>query len=91
MFGISIWEFLIIGFIAILVIPVRDWPDVARFGARTIRQIREMIWKITDAAEEIKEQLDIEKPIAELSQQTMDDVMECFREPIKKPKRQRKK
>ncbi|MCL2369448.1 MAG: twin-arginine translocase TatA/TatE family subunit [Alphaproteobacteria bacterium] len=89
MFGISIWEFLIIGIVAILVIPVRDWPDVARFIARAIKQIREMVWKLTDAAEDIKEQLDIEKPIAELTQKTMDDVAACFREPIEKTKKKK--
>jgi len=84
MFGISAGEFLVILVIAIAVIPAKHWPDVARTGARTIKFIREIIWKITDAAEEIKEQIELEKPIAELSQKTMDDVMSAFVSPKKK-------
>jgi len=89
MFGISIGEFLIIAVIAIAVIPAKNWPDVARAAARAIKFVREVIWKITDAAEEIKEQIELDKPIAELSRQTMEDVMGAFR--TKKPTRSRKK
>ncbi|MCL1785685.1 MAG: hypothetical protein FWG39_00855 [Alphaproteobacteria bacterium] len=84
MFGISVGEFLLILVIAIAVIPVRNWPDVARAAARAVKFVREIIWKITDAAEEIKEQIELEKPISELSQKTMDDMMSAFRAPKKK-------
>ena len=79
MFGISIGEFLIILVVAIAVIPVKNWPDVARAAAQVIRFVRGIVWKITDAAEKIKEQIELEKPIAELSKKTMDDVMSAFR------------
>ncbi|MCL2017752.1 MAG: hypothetical protein FWG80_03215 [Alphaproteobacteria bacterium] len=91
MFGINIGEFLIILIIAIVVIPAKDWPDVARAAARLVKFIREIIWKITDTAEEIKEQIELEKPIAELSKKTMEDVMSVFRVPEPKKKKATKK
>ena len=63
MFGISWAEFLIVLLVAVIVIPARMWPDVARFFARAIKFVRGVIWKITDASEKIKEQIDLEKPI----------------------------
>jgi len=89
MFGISVGEFLIILIVAIAVIPAKSWPDVARMAARAVKFVRELIWKITDAAEEIKEQIELEQPITELTQKTMDDVMSAFRAP--KPKIKKKK
>jgi Sec-independent protein translocase protein TatA len=88
MFGISPGEFLLILVIAIAVIPAKNWPDVARAAARAVKFVRELVWKITDAAEDIKEQIDLEKPITELTQKTMDDVMSAFASPKKsKPKK----
>ena len=58
MFGISWAEFLVILVVGIVVIPARMWPDVARFLARAITFVRKMIWKITDASEQIKNQID---------------------------------
>jgi len=86
MFGISIGEFLLILIVAVAVIPAKNWPDVARAAAKLVKFIREIIWKISDATEQIKEQIDLEKPIAELSQKTMDDVMSAFSSPKAKKK-----
>lgn len=51
------------------------WPDVARFLARTVNAIRKIIWKITDVSENLKQQIELEKPIDELIQNTTDDVL----------------
>ena len=48
MFGISWTEFLVILLVAVCVVPARYWPDVARFFARAVKYIRNLIWKITD-------------------------------------------
>ena len=66
MFGISWAEFLVILLVAVVVIPARMWPDVARFLARVITFVRKMIWKITDASEQIRQQIDLEKPIDDI-------------------------
>ncbi|MCL1902416.1 MAG: hypothetical protein FWG18_02180 [Alphaproteobacteria bacterium] len=89
MFGISGGEFLLILVIAIVVIPAKNWPDVARTAARIVKNIREIIWKITDATEEIKEQIEREAPIDKLTQKTVDDVMSVFASP--KPKKTKSK
>ncbi|MCL2538663.1 MAG: hypothetical protein FWE52_04300 [Alphaproteobacteria bacterium] len=91
MFGISMAEFLIILVVAIAVIPAKDWPAVARFLARSVKFIRDLIWKISDSADKIREQIDLEKPIDELSKQTMNDVMDAFRVPMKKTKSKKAK
>jgi len=91
MFGISTGEFLIILVVAIAVIPAKNWPDVARAVARAVKFVRELVWKITDAAEEIKEQIELEQPIAELTQKTMDDVMDAFTLPTKPKKKKTKR
>ena len=80
MFGISWAEFLI-------VIPARMWPDVARFLARAIKFVRGVVWKITDASEKIKEQIDLEKPIDDLIKTTTDDILADFSVMRKKPKK----
>jgi Sec-independent protein translocase protein TatA len=66
MFGISGAEFLIILVIAVAVIPARHWPDVARFLARAVKFVRDLVWKITDNVERMRSQIDIEKPIDDL-------------------------
>ena len=76
MFGISWAEFLVIVIVAILVVPVKYWPDVARALARVV--------KITDASEQIKDQIDLEKPINNIINTTTNDVLNDFSEPIKK-------
>ena len=76
MFGISWAEFFVIIVVAVLVVPSRLWPDVARFLARAINAIRQIIWKITDVSENIKQQIDLEKPIDELISRTTNDVLD---------------
>ena len=78
MFGISGPEFLVIILVAILVIPSRLWPDVIRFVARVVRFVRDLIWRITDASEKIKTQIDLERPIDELIKTTTDDILSDF-------------
>ena len=78
MFGISLAEFFVIIIVAILVVPARMWPDVARFIARTIKFIRGVIWKITDASEKLKNQIDLERPIDDLIKTTTDDILDDF-------------
>ena len=87
MFGISWAEFLIILLVAVIVIPARMWPDVARFLARAIKFVRGVIWKITDSSEKIKEQIDLEKPIDDLIKTTTDDILADFSVPLKKQKK----
>lgn len=84
MFGISWSEFLVILLVGVLVIPARMWPDVARFLAKTITFIRKVIWKITDASEQIKQQIDLEKPIDDLIRTTTSDMLDGISEPLKK-------
>lgn len=90
MFGISWAEFLVILLVAILVVPVRYWPDVARWLARMVSFIRKIIWKITDASEQIKNQIDLEKPIDDIINTTTKDVLKDFSEPIKKSRTSKK-
>ena len=78
MFGISGPEFLVIVLVAVLVVPSRLWPDVARFVARVVRFVRDLIWRITDASEKIKTQIDLERPIDELIKTTTDDILSDF-------------
>ncbi len=89
MFGISWAEFFVIIVVAVLVVPSRMWPDVARFLARAINAIRQIIWKITDVSENIKQQIDLEKPIDELISRTTNDVLDTVSDvlPAKKKKR----
>ena len=94
MFGISLSEFLVIFVVAVLVIPVRKWPDVARVLARLVNMVRSFIWKITDVSENLKQQIDLEKPIDDLIKNTTDDVLDSFSDVIpgkkKMPKNVRK-
>ena len=87
MFGISLAEFFVIIVVAVLVVPARMWPDVARFIARMVKFIRGIIWKITDASEKLKDQIDLERPIDDLIKTTTDDILNDFstrRKQIKK-------
>lgn len=87
MFGISWAEFLVVLLVAVLVIPARMWPDVAKFLARAVKFIRGVIWKITDVSEKIKEQIERESPIDDLIKTTTDDILAEISEPIKKIKK----
>jgi len=84
MFGISWTEFLVILLVAICVVPAKYWPDVARFLARIIKYIRNIIWKITDFSETVQQRIDLEKPIDDLLQNAANDM---FGEKIKKSKK----
>ena len=83
MFGISWAEFLVILLVAILVIPARYWPTVARALARCVKFVRAIVWKITDASEKIRDQIEMEQPIDEIMNQTTQDVLDSFS--VKKP------
>ena len=84
MFGISWAEFFVIILVAVLVVPARLWPDVVRFVARLVNYVRGLIWKITDASENLKQQIDLEKPIDEIIKTTTDDVLDTISKPLKK-------
>ncbi|MDE5615760.1 MAG: twin-arginine translocase TatA/TatE family subunit [Alphaproteobacteria bacterium] len=87
MFGISWAEFAVIFFVAVLVIPARRWPDVARFLARAVKTVRAIIWKITDASEQIKERVDLEAPINDIIGDAARDVLNEISVPIKKKRK----
>ncbi len=78
MFGISWAEFFVIILVAVVVIPARMWPDVMRFLARVVNFVRRLMWKITDVSENIKQQIDLEKPIDDLIRSTTDDMLDCI-------------
>lgn len=90
MFGISWAEFLVIMFVAVLVVPARLWPDVARFLARMVKFVRSMVWKITDASENIKQQIELEQPVDEMLKKTTDEILDTFSTVIPKQKKIRK-
>ena len=85
MFGISWAEFIVILLVAILVVPARYWPDVARALARAVKFSRGIVWKITDAGEKIKEQIELEEPINDIMHTTTRDVLDAFS--VKKTRR----
>ncbi len=89
MFGISLSEFLIILVLAIVIIPAKHWPDVAKFMAKIIKFVRDLIWKITDASENIKEKIELQQPIDDLLKKTTDDVLAGFssKRPVKVTKK----
>lgn len=89
MFGISAAELFVILLVAILVIPARNWPEVAKFLAKCVKFVRNLMWKISDASEQIKERIELESPITEMIQDTTNSVMESFTTPI--PKKRKKK
>ncbi len=87
MFGISWGEFFVILLVGVLIIPVRMWPEVARFLARVVNMVRQAIWKITDLSEDVKRQIELEKPIDELIQGATNDVLDSFSDVVKKNKK----
>lgn len=88
MFGISWAEFIVILLVAILVVPARYWPDVARAIARLVKFIRGIIWKITDASEKIKNQIELEQPIDEIVNTTTRDMLDTIS--VKRKSRRKK-
>ena len=89
MFGISWAEFLVIILVAICVVPVKYWPDVARFMGRVFKYIRDLVWKINDVSEQIQHRIDLEKPIDDLLQNATDDIFNAGK--IKKTKTKKRK
>ncbi len=90
MFGISWTEFLVIILVAICVVPVKDWPNVARFFGRVFKWIRNLVWKITDVSEQIQQRIDLEKPIDDLIENATNDMFSAVK-PIKKKKTVKRK
>lgn len=90
MFGISWAEFFVIILVAVLVIPARMWPDVMRFVARVINLVRKIVWKITDASENIKQQIDLEAPIDDLIRTTTEDVLDGISTQLSRKKTSKK-
>ena len=84
MFGISWTEFFVILLVAICVVPAKHWPEVARFFARVVKYIRNLIWKITDFSENLQQRIELEKPIDDLLQNATDDI---FGTKVKKTKK----
>lgn len=84
MFGISWTEFLVIILVAICVVPAKYWPDVARFFARSVKFIRNLIWKVNDFSEEVQQRIELEKPIDDLISNAAKDIFD-------KPKAKKKK
>lgn len=91
MFGISLVELLVIILVTILIVPSENWPDIAKFLAKCVKFIRNLIWKISDASENIKEQIELEKPINDLIKNTTDDVLSGFSSVRPKPKKAKPK
>lgn len=89
MFGISWAELFVILLVAVVVIPARLWPDVARFLARLIKFVRSIIWRITDASEQIKNQIERDIPIDDLIHTTTDDILADFATPLRKARARR--
>jgi len=78
MFGISWAEFIVILLVAVLVVPARYWPDVARALAKVVKFIRTIVWKITDASEKVKEQIELEQPITDIVNTTTKDLLDTI-------------
>lgn len=74
MFGISWTEFLVILLVAVCMVPVKYWPDVARFFARAVKYIRKIIWKISDFSEQVQKRIELEKPIDDLIANATDEI-----------------
>ena len=87
MFGISWAEFFVILLVAVVVVPARMWPDVARAVARVVRFVREIIWKVTDASESLKQQIELEQPLDQIIQSTTNDVLDSISTVLPKKKR----
>lgn len=87
MFGISGAEFLVILLVAAAVIPAARWGDVARFLARAVNFVRGVIWRITDASEHIRDQIDLERPIDDMIRSTTDELLNGISTTRKKPRK----
>lgn len=93
MLGISWTEFLVIILVAICVVPVKNWPDIAKFFGRVFRWIRQIVWRITDMSEQIQQRIELEKPIDDLLESATKDVFgdtEIVKKKIKKTSKRTK-
>ncbi|MDR2269036.1 MAG: hypothetical protein LBD94_02520 [Rickettsiales bacterium] len=84
MFGISGAEFLIVLIIAIAVVPAKNWPDVARMVGKFVRYVKNIIGKLQDGIDNFENEVAKDLPLDNLSQKTMDDMIETFSTPVKK-------
>ena len=91
MFGITWGEFLVILLGGVLVIPARLWPDVGRFLAFLGTFVRKLGWEINAAAEQIRKQNVLEKPIDDLIRTTTADMLDGISEPLGMKKKTGKK
>ena len=91
MFGISWTEFIVILLVAICVVPAKYWPEVAKFFARVVKYIRNIIWKISDFSENLQQRIELEKPIDDLLQSATDNVFGEKIVKMKSGKKARKK
>ena len=87
MFGISWTEFLVIILVAICVVPAKYWPDIARFFARAVKFIRNLIWKINDFSEEMQQRIELEKPIDDLISNAAENIFQNKKVKKKKAKK----
>ena len=78
MFGISFIELIIILVVALIVIPPRHLPEVARFLGRAVRAVRELMWRITDMTESVQDQITREVPINQIVNQTTEQALDAF-------------
>ncbi len=78
MFGISWGEFLVILLVGVVIIPARHWPDVVRMLGRGVRMVREFLWRLTDMSENIRNQIDLERPIDEMISSTTDNMLDAI-------------
>jgi hypothetical protein len=60
--------------VAICVVPAKYWPDIARFFAKTVKYVRNLVWKINDFSEEIQQRIELEKPIDDLISNAAENV-----------------
>lgn len=88
MFGISWGEFFVILLVGVIVIPARYWPDVIQFFAHGVRVVRRFLWRLADTSENIKNQIELERPIDEIVE-TATDFLDSFSQP--RPARASKK
>lgn len=78
MLGISGSEFLVILLVAMIFIPAKQWPVVAKFFARCVSGIRRFINKISETTNQVAEQIELEKPIDEMVIKSTNEVLESF-------------
>jgi hypothetical protein len=68
-------------------VPAKYWPDIARFFAKAVKYIRNLIWKINDFSEEMQNRIELEKPIDDL---ISDATKNVFSDNVIKKKRKKK-